>query len=224
MLTPDRFRRQAIPCRSADLQPCSIGAVQDGGVLLRRAHQALAETVNQLAIRFRERVEKAIDCAHHHAPLRLAGDGTHRIESALEFGRNTDAKLRIITNFLAVPGSSRRTPRTTAASRAIHAEPLCKPNSSPDDARAGATVASHEHVSASASTDRDPRDQQDRSVIARGPDRRRHSRSGRRNDDPHVSAWHWRRVAFFFGAYAAYVSLRTLPATVRKWFKKPTVC
>jgi len=74
-------------------------------------------------------------------------------------------------------------------------------------------------VSASVSTDRETAGAF-RPQSPRGPDRRRHSRSGRRNDDPHVSAWYWRRVAFLFGAYVAYVSLRNMPSTVRNWFKK----
>jgi hypothetical protein len=48
-------------------------------------------------------------------------------------------------------------------------------------------------------------------------DRRRRSRSGRRADDPHVN---WRRIAWLFAAYAAYLSLRALPETVRRWFRR----
>ena len=55
-----------------------------------------------------------------------------------------------------------------------------------------------------------------------GPDRRRHSRSGRRSSDPHVSTWHWRRIAWLFGAYVTYVSVRTLPTTIRKIFRSTT--
>jgi hypothetical protein len=46
-------------------------------------------------------------------------------------------------------------------------------------------------------------------------DRRRNSRSGRRKTDPHVD---WQRVAFLFGVYAAYMSMRSLPANVWKFF------
>jgi hypothetical protein len=50
-----------------------------------------------------------------------------------------------------------------------------------------------------------------------GVDRRKNSRSGRRRQDPHVSAWRWHRIAWLFAGYAAYVSLRSLPDTVKAW-------
>jgi hypothetical protein len=50
-----------------------------------------------------------------------------------------------------------------------------------------------------------------------GPDRRRHSRSGRRKTDPHMD---WRRIAWLFGAYAACMSVRSLTANVWKLFKR----
>ena len=43
-------------------------------------------------------------------------------------------------------------------------------------------------------------------------DRRAHSRSGRRSTDPRMN---WRRIAWLFAAYAAYLSVRSLSATVR---------
>jgi len=52
-----------------------------------------------------------------------------------------------------------------------------------------------------------------------GNDRRRNSRSGRRTNDPHVS-WHWRRLAWLFAAYAVYLSVRSLPATVERRFRR----
>jgi hypothetical protein len=58
-----------------------------------------------------------------------------------------------------------------------------------------------------------------RARVPRGGDRRRLSRSGRRIDDPHVSAWYWRRLAWLFAAYAAFLSLRSLPSTLRRWFE-----
>jgi hypothetical protein len=48
-------------------------------------------------------------------------------------------------------------------------------------------------------------------------DRRRRSRSGRRAGDPHFN---WRRIAWLFAAYALYVSVRTLPSTIRKLFER----
>jgi hypothetical protein len=54
-----------------------------------------------------------------------------------------------------------------------------------------------------------------RSLSAR--DRRRNSRSGRRDGDPRVN---WRRIAWLFAAYAVYVSVRSLPATVKKMFRR----
>jgi len=70
-----------------------------------------------------------------------------------------------------------------------------------------------EHLSAGA------RDHGARTHQPRGGDRRRQSRSGRRTDDPHVSPWHWRRAAWLFAAYVAFLSIRSMPATVRKWLK-----
>jgi hypothetical protein len=52
-----------------------------------------------------------------------------------------------------------------------------------------------------------------------GGDRRKRSRSGRRGSDPHVN---WRRIAWLFAAYAAYLSVRSLPSTVRNLFKRTT--
>ncbi len=48
-------------------------------------------------------------------------------------------------------------------------------------------------------------------------DRRKHSRSGRRATDPQTN---WRRVAWLFAAYAAYLSIRSLPANVKNLFKR----
>jgi hypothetical protein len=56
----------------------------------------------------------------------------------------------------------------------------------------------------------------ERRRAARG-DRRRNSRSGRRMGDPHVN---WRRVAWLCAAYAVYVSVRSLPATVKRMFQR----
>jgi len=50
-------------------------------------------------------------------------------------------------------------------------------------------------------------------------DRRKHSRSGRRASDPHTN---WRRIAWLFAAYAVYLSVRSLPLTVRNLFKRTT--
>jgi hypothetical protein len=47
-------------------------------------------------------------------------------------------------------------------------------------------------------------------------DRRKRSRSGRRSSDPHVN---WQRIAWLFAGYALYLSVRSLPATVRNLFK-----
>ena len=44
-------------------------------------------------------------------------------------------------------------------------------------------------------------------------DRRKNPRSGRRDGDPRVN---WRRLAWLFAAYAVYVSVRSLPATVKQ--------
>lgn len=47
-------------------------------------------------------------------------------------------------------------------------------------------------------------------------DRRAHSRSGRRDEDPHTN---WRRIAWLFGGYALYLSARALPTAVKRWFR-----
>jgi len=52
-----------------------------------------------------------------------------------------------------------------------------------------------------------------------GADRRKRSRSGRRTSDPHVN---WRRIAWLFAAYALYLSVRSLPETVRNLFGRTT--
>jgi len=48
-------------------------------------------------------------------------------------------------------------------------------------------------------------------------DRRRNPRNGRRDGDPRVN---WRRVAWLFATYAFYVSVRSLPATVKQMFRR----
>jgi len=50
-------------------------------------------------------------------------------------------------------------------------------------------------------------------------DRRKNSRSGRRKSDPHTN---WRRIAWVFAVYAAYLSIRSLPSTVKSFFKRTT--
>ena len=52
---------------------------------------------------------------------------------------------------------------------------------------------------------------------AAGGDRRRNSRNGRRAGDPHVN---WQQIALLFAAYAIYLGVRSLPATVRKMFQR----
>jgi len=48
-------------------------------------------------------------------------------------------------------------------------------------------------------------------------DRRRQSRSGRRASDPQTN---WRRLAWLFAAYATYLSVRSLPAHVKRFFRR----
>jgi len=48
-------------------------------------------------------------------------------------------------------------------------------------------------------------------------DRRQQSRGGRRTSDPRVN---WRRIAWLFAAYATYLSLRALPASAWRFFKR----
>jgi hypothetical protein len=49
-------------------------------------------------------------------------------------------------------------------------------------------------------------------------DRRKHSRSGRRANDPRVN---WRRLTWLFAGYAMYLSLLSLPETIRRRFRRP---
>ena len=51
-------------------------------------------------------------------------------------------------------------------------------------------------------------------------DRRRNSRSGRRKADPRTS---WRRVAWLFALYAAYLSVRSFPRAVRQLWNRRKV-
>jgi hypothetical protein len=44
-------------------------------------------------------------------------------------------------------------------------------------------------------------------------DRRKYSRSGRRGNDPRFN---WRRWAWLFAGYGLFMSIRSLPATIRK--------
>jgi len=48
-------------------------------------------------------------------------------------------------------------------------------------------------------------------------DRRKQSRSGRRASDPHTN---WRRVGWLFATYGIYLSFRSLPASIKKFFMK----
>jgi hypothetical protein len=50
-------------------------------------------------------------------------------------------------------------------------------------------------------------------------DRRKQSRNGRRQSDPHR---HWRRLTWLLAAYIAYISLRWLPASVRRLLTRST--
>jgi hypothetical protein len=52
-------------------------------------------------------------------------------------------------------------------------------------------------------------------------DRRKNSRSGRRTTDPHDK--NWRRVAWLFGAYAAFLSVRSLPRSIRRLWRREKV-
>jgi hypothetical protein len=47
----------------------------------------------------------------------------------------------------------------------------------------------------------------------RRTDRRKRSRSGRRSGDPHTN---WRRVAWLFAAYAAFLSIRSFPTAMTR--------
>jgi len=48
-------------------------------------------------------------------------------------------------------------------------------------------------------------------------DRRKNSRGGRRRSDPHTR---WRRVVWFFAAYVVYLGIQSIPATIRRLFKR----
>jgi hypothetical protein len=46
-------------------------------------------------------------------------------------------------------------------------------------------------------------------------DRRKNPRSGRRASDPRFN---WRRIGWLFALYAVFLSLRSLPSSIRKYF------
>jgi hypothetical protein len=48
-------------------------------------------------------------------------------------------------------------------------------------------------------------------------DRRKQSRNGRRGSEPRRN---WRRAAWLFAAYVAYVCLRALPDGIRRYIKR----
>jgi hypothetical protein len=50
-------------------------------------------------------------------------------------------------------------------------------------------------------------------------DRRKNSRGGRRRTDPRKN---WRRLAWLFAAYATFLSLRSLPESLRRMFNSRT--
>jgi hypothetical protein len=52
-------------------------------------------------------------------------------------------------------------------------------------------------------------------------DRRKNSRSGRRVNDPHTN--NWRRLYWLFGAYALYLSVRKMPAAIRRLWRREQV-
>jgi hypothetical protein len=54
-----------------------------------------------------------------------------------------------------------------------------------------------------------------RRTAAPATDRRKNSRGGRRASDPRVN---WRAAAWRFAAYAVYLSARSLPASLKKFF------
>jgi hypothetical protein len=54
----------------------------------------------------------------------------------------------------------------------------------------------------------------ERRAAGRG-DRRKQSRNGRRSDDPRGG---WRQLAWLFAAYAAYLSVRSIPEKLRHFF------
>jgi hypothetical protein len=56
--------------------------------------------------------------------------------------------------------------------------------------------------------------------VADRRDRRANSRSGRRKGDPRMN---WRRIAWLFGAYAAYLSVRSIPASLKRLLRRDEV-
>jgi hypothetical protein len=59
----------------------------------------------------------------------------------------------------------------------------------------------------------------DRRAVERS-DRRKHSRSGRRADDPRKD---WRRFAWLFAAYAVYRTARSAPVLLRRLWRRESV-
>jgi hypothetical protein len=249
---------------------------------LIRAHQALAQPVDELAILLRQVMEEAIDRFDDHAPLGEPGDGAQRIEACLEFVRHTDAELWIVLDLLSFFRASGRSAyasafgnssvghgrgrwRSTAEMRTFRCAsdsceiwrvnasgnvmPINRARRDPARVRRGYSAALAQHTQIenerrrcqrSRSGAAENRASRQPAAVAvrlhsRGDvpeatvattdrrrvqnDRRRHSRSGRRASDPHLR-WHWRRLAWLFAAYAVYLSVRSLPTTLKKRFQR----
>src|SRR5207248_2825639 len=75
---------------------------------LARPQETLAETVDELAVGWREIVQETVDGLDDDAPLRESRHRAERIEPRLHFHRDADAQLRIVLDLLAFLGPSRR--------------------------------------------------------------------------------------------------------------------
>src|SRR5262245_18050466 len=67
-----------------------------------RAHEALAEAVDEIAIVRGHVLEKAVDRFHDHTPLRETSNGTHCVEPGLELEREADAELWVVLHLLSL--------------------------------------------------------------------------------------------------------------------------
>src|SRR5947199_4501109 len=79
------------------------------GRQLAGPEETFTEAVDERAIGRRQSVKEAVDRFDNDAPLRETGDRAERIQARLHFDRHADAKLRVVFDLLAFPGTGRRT-------------------------------------------------------------------------------------------------------------------
>src|SRR6185436_7924961 len=81
--------------------------------VLAGAHQALAQAIDQIAVRGGKILEEAVDRFDDHAPLREAGDGAERIQPGLELHRHANTELGVVFDLFTFFGARRWPAGTT---------------------------------------------------------------------------------------------------------------